>query len=183
MVSLTSGDVNKTSSKKKRSFGFGAWNGDHNYDNNYYNSPFTSNDGYYLTDPHHHTHSHTLVTQKFGIPIPQPYPVLYPVKVDKQKVFFFCKIINYLTEETFILRFQLNDQFPFRFQFRFIIIIRSVFRLLNEFLFQLLYQSHLLYQYIQTHIINIITNIIMMTIFLHGMGLVDIVIGDDFVYS
>lgn len=77
--------MSKLTSKKKRSFGFGGFGGfggDYNQDNNYYNDAFSSNDGYYLSDPHQHTHSHTLVTKKFGYPIPQPYPVPYPVKVN-----------------------------------------------------------------------------------------------------
>lgn len=81
MVSLINGEMNKVSSKKKRSFGDDYdQNNYYNY-NNYYNDPFTSNDGHYLSNPQHHTHSHTLVTKKFGFPIPQPYPVPYPVKV------------------------------------------------------------------------------------------------------
>jgi len=86
MVSMVCGEINKSTSKKKRSFGyggFGGFGGDHNHENNYYNDPYASNDGYYLHDPHQHTHSHTLVTKKFGFPVPypQPYPVPYPVKV------------------------------------------------------------------------------------------------------
>lgn len=92
--------VNGELSRTKRSFGFGAFSGDHNFDNNYYGNygnPFMSDGGYHLPDPHHHhhTHSHTLVTKKFGIPVPQPYPVPYPVKVGKSFNFnFFFKFNN-----------------------------------------------------------------------------------------
>lgn len=81
IVSFTNGEMSKSSAKKKRSFGFGAFNGDPHQDNNYYNDAFASNDGYHFANPHQHTHSHTLVTKKFGFPVPQPYPVPYPVKV------------------------------------------------------------------------------------------------------
>lgn len=82
MVSLAYGEMNKISTKKKRSFGFGAF-GDHSYDQNYYNDPYQSNDDYFLPNPHQHTHSHTLVTKKFGFPVP------YPVKVNTRDCFSF----------------------------------------------------------------------------------------------
>lgn len=116
--------MNKISSKIKRSFGFGAFNGDHNHDHNFYNDAFTSNDGYYLTNPHHYTHSHTLVTKKFGFPVPQPYPVPYPVKVN---INFYLKKKKKQPSLIHIFRFHLNGLFPYRFQFRFITIIQLVF--------------------------------------------------------
>lgn len=89
MVSIVNGEISQTPSKKKRSFGYGAFEAGgfhdgHSFDNNYISDPFTSHDGYYVPhahQPHQHLHSHTLVTKKYGIPIPQPYPVPYPVKV------------------------------------------------------------------------------------------------------
>lgn len=126
MASVVSGEVDKTTSKKKRSFGYGPYegggfHGDHGYDSNFYSEPFTSHDNYYVPHDHHHhqqhTHSHTLVTKKYGIPVPQPYPVPYPVKV----IFFLRKEYEEKSTKD-IFRCPLSDLFPFRFQF--IIIIR-----------------------------------------------------------